>query len=129
MVWPEPSNTEGTRKVYLELLHINPIQVNLSFVTVPAKDEVYAFRTLSAGHTNRPPYIYREENPVRWAIGALGVGIKIPNIDNAPIRLNALILQHPFATQKDLMQRVAAYYQQQAILEVLLLLFLSRERG
>jgi len=49
MVWPEPSNTEGTRKVYLELLHINPIQVNLSFVTVPAKDEVYGFRNTVRG--------------------------------------------------------------------------------
>jgi hypothetical protein len=63
------------------------------------------------------PPSYRE-NPVRWAFGVLGFGIKIPDIDRAPIRLNYLDIHHPFATSNELVQRISSHYMRQAIREV-----------
>lgn len=93
-----PTSTVEAKKLYFERLTINPIALHVTLMTTP----------------NTPA---DEENPVRWAFGVLGFGIKIPDIDRAPIRLNYLDIHHPFATSNELVQRISSHYMRQAIRE------------
>jgi len=43
--------------------------------------------------------------------------ITIPDIDSAPIKLNALVLKHPFSTRADLITRISNHYYRQILLE------------
>ncbi|KAL6077052.1 Vacuolar Protein [Balamuthia mandrillaris] len=95
MICPLPSTTDTSRMLYFEFFHINPLQVNITLVTLT----------------------FHKDNPVRLAFGALGLGIKLPNIEGAPIRLNSLILRHPFTTQEELIERISAHYVRQAIIQ------------
>lgn len=46
----------------------------------------------------------------------LGAAVgKIPNIENAPLKLNALLIEHPFATPEQLADRITKHYVVQAI--------------
>ena len=52
-------------------------------------------------------------NPMFAAMKALGV--VITNIDKAPIELNALVLERPFATQQELISSVRKHYKMQLV--------------
>lgn len=46
-----------------------------------------------------------------WAIPSLAM--HVPDLDNAPVRLNALMIEHAFGTSGDLSRRVTKYYTRQ----------------
>lgn len=46
-----------------------------------------------------------------WAIPSLAM--HVPDLDNAPVRLNALMIEHAFGTGGDLTRRVSKYYTRQ----------------
>ncbi len=41
------------------------------------------------------------------------LSMHVPDLDNAPIRLNALIIEHAFGTSNDVTRRVSNYYTRQ----------------
>lgn len=51
------------------------------------------------------------------------LGDTFANLDNAPIRLNALIIQEAFCEMSDLQSRIQTHYTRQVIQEVSLLTF------
>ena len=91
--------------VYFEKLEIHSVKMNISLYTPPyrEKDDEYAIYKL---------------------IG--GIVPAVPNIDSAPLKLNALvnsagqchqfqILEHPFTTADDLFSRISSHYVTQII--------------
>jgi len=44
--------------------------------------------------------------------------VTLANLDNAQISLNTLILQHPFSTQQELINRISKHYYLQLLREV-----------
>ena len=55
---------------------------------------------------------------VRTVFGA--VGVTLANLDNAQISLNALLLQHPFSTKQELINRISKHYYMQLLREVMI---------
>lgn len=89
-------------KMYFELLQLHPIQVNLSFFGTGA--------ILDRASTEGGGLSY---NPMFAAMKALGV--VITNIDRAPICLNALMLERPFASYPELVSSVRKHYKGQLV--------------
>lgn len=84
------------KKIYFESLNFNPIKINLSYATHPGNG--------------------RQETFLRTIVSAIGV--TLANLDGAQISLNALILDHPFATREELINRISKYYYWQALREL-----------
>jgi hypothetical protein len=89
----------AARKLYFELLHLNPIKVNLSFQMIKG---VGAF----------------VDNPLLRTV--LQTLVKtVANLDNAPLRFNALVLESVFSSQATLQSQIVAHYQSQGLREAL----------
>jgi len=80
--------------VYFDILHINPIRLNLSFET-------------TGGNTDL------EKNSI--LVKSLRAGGFLANIDGAPLRLNGLILKNPMCSQQELISRISQHYTRQAL--------------
>ncbi|PRP88859.1 hypothetical protein PROFUN_00327 [Planoprotostelium fungivorum] len=93
------SENEISRKMYFKLLVLNPIKLNLTFTML----------------SNEYPYIFRC-GVISYLITLLGD--TFANLDNAPIRLNALIIQEAFCEMSDLQSRIQTHYTRQVIQEV-----------
>lgn len=52
-----------------------------------------------------------QKSGVAWVIPSLTM--HVPDLDNAPVRLNALMIEHAFGTSGDLTRRVSKYYTRQ----------------
>jgi hypothetical protein len=88
-----------SRKIYFELLHLNPIKVNLSFQMIKG---VGAF----------------VDNPLLRTV--LQTVVKtVANLDNAPLRFNALVLESVFSSQATLQSQIVAHYRSQGLREAL----------
>lgn len=46
------------------------------------------------------------------------VGVTLANLDGAAITLNGLLLEHPFSTREQLLNRMSKHYSMQAIREL-----------
>lgn len=137
------SSTE-VRKVYFALLHIHPIEFDITYrsdvfqaraSSLLVRDassfksshssssflrEEYS-RTASAPASSgglprfdfdRPNMLEdAQKSGVAWAIPSLTM--HVPDLDNAPVRLNALMIEHAFGTSGDLTRRVSKYYTRQ----------------
>ncbi|EKX40689.1 hypothetical protein GUITHDRAFT_154054 [Guillardia theta CCMP2712] len=88
--------------MYFELLQLHPIVVNLSFYGTGA--------LMDRASTEGGGLSY---NPMFAAMKALGV--VVTNIDKAPICLNALVLERPFATSQELSSSIRKHYRTQLI--------------
>mmetsp|Transcript_45817 Transcript_45817/g.71794 ORF Transcript_45817/g.71794 Transcript_45817/m.71794 type:complete len:623 (-) Transcript_45817:24-1892(-) len=97
-------NTMADR-VYFEVLQLHPIVVNLSFYGTGAM--------MQRASTEGGGLSY---NPMFAAMKALGV--VVTNIDRAPIALNALALERPFATQQELLSVIRKHYRSQLITQL-----------
>lgn len=97
------SKSAGTaQKVYLELFQLHPILLTLSFHGTGA--------IMQRASTEGGGLTY---NPMFAAIKALGV--IVTSIDNAPIELNALVLERPFATAHELLSSIRKHYSTQMV--------------
>jgi hypothetical protein len=84
----------AVRRVYFELLHLHPFIVHLTFA--------------SGAALNEDPSVS----------GMLKtIGFTLANIDNAPLKLNALALEHMFGGRQLVGRKLAAHYTRQAIAE------------
>ncbi|CCH41516.1 Vacuolar protein sorting-associated protein [Wickerhamomyces ciferrii] len=95
IVLPEPVNGTGGSDIYFEALHIQPTQLNLSFVRT---ERINAEDKSSS------------QNPVMFFFNVLTMAIG--NINEAPIKLNALFLENIRVPTPVLVQSIQTHYGQ-----------------
>eukprot|EP00963_Diacronema_lutheri_P002289 scaffold153_cov347-Pavlova_lutheri.AAC.38 len=100
-----PQLMQGRRLWYVELLHIHPIKVNV---------------TVRTGHTLGPPPledvgIVQEKADAGFS--AL-TGFPILSISNAPVRLDALLVEHVFEQRSELVDKLHTHYRRQILVEI-----------
>ncbi|DBA00351.1 TPA: hypothetical protein N0F65_000536, partial [Lagenidium giganteum] len=136
------SNTEN-RKVYFALLHIHPIECDITYrsdvlqasstkATLREASNLVTLNSSKSHHGSEDPRrtasapagtmslsVFKmdgsesgdESQSSSWAIPSLSM--HIPDLDNAPVRLNALMIEHAFGTSGDLSRLVTKHYTRQ----------------
>ncbi|KAF3765567.1 vacuolar protein sorting-associated protein 13 [Cryphonectria parasitica EP155] len=98
---PEPSAQEAGQDIYFELLNIQPMQIDLSFVRterINAEDKT----------SSRNPLMFFF-NIMTMAMG---------NVNDAPLRMNALMLDNVRVSTPILIQNISNHYSQEALYQV-----------
>lgn len=90
------------KMMYFRLFHLNPIKINFTF-------------------TNKPGAVLNLPRNVGSSLIESLVGT-LANVDNAPLRFNALLLDNPFCTKSALVHMIMMHYTRQAVTEVLKLI-------
>ncbi|KAG4417512.1 hypothetical protein IFR04_009324 [Cadophora malorum] len=98
---PEPTQDQSGQDMYFELLNIQPMQLDLSFVRT---DRVNVEDKTSS------------RNPLMFFLNVLTMAIG--NINDAPVRLNALMLENARVSAAVLMQNMSNHYSQEALYQV-----------
>jgi len=101
---PEPRREEQGRDVYFELLHLQPIQLDLSFVRT---ERINAEDTLGS-------------NFMMFFINILTMSIG--NVNDAPIRLNALMLENARISVPALLTNIQNHYKQEVLRQIHIIL-------
>ncbi|EXJ82284.1 hypothetical protein A1O3_06097 [Capronia epimyces CBS 606.96] len=101
---PEPTREEQGQDVYFELLHLQPIQLDLSFVRT---ERINAEDTF----VNSPLMFF--VNVMTMSIG---------NVNDAPIKLNALMLENARISVPALMSNIQNHYTQEVLRQVHMIL-------
>lgn len=99
---PEPEEqVAGHDQVYIEILHLQPVALNISFMSTNHADvdDTESSRTLFF-------YIF---NVLTMVLG---------NVNDAPVRLNALVIENVRLSTSVLLQRMAYYYGQDFLFQV-----------
>jgi vacuolar protein sorting-associated protein 13A/C len=91
---------DTSRIIYFEIIHINPLKLNVSYYS-PERN----LQNLSE----------QERGQIELFVG--GIIDKIPNMENASIKLNSLLLEYPSGTQQEIVSRISSHYVTQAIRE------------
>lgn len=102
---PEPQQEEQGQDVYFELLHIQPAQLDLSFVRterINADDQM------------------QTSNPLMFFVNIMTMSIG--NVNDAPLRLNALMLENARVSVPALMANIQSHYTQECIRQVHIIL-------
>ncbi|KAK1948559.1 putative vacuolar protein sorting-associated protein 13C [Phytophthora citrophthora] len=125
------TSSSETRKVYFALLHIHPMDFDITFrsdvfqtSTTISLHEAASFKKakFSGSHADEmkrsssAPSLFSDSrnddsSSATWTIPSLTM--HVPDLDNAPVRLNALMIEHAFGTSGDLTRRVSKYYTRQ----------------
>jgi len=95
---------KSSNKVYFSVLYINPFLLNLTFTY--SNFPRHRKRSIQSSGTNVVANI------------SSAIGITIANVDNAPIYLNALLLENAFHKQSEILRRIMKHYKRQAIMGV-----------
>lgn len=98
---PEPTQDQGGQDIYFELLNIQPMQLDLSFVRT---DRVNVEDKTSS------------RNPLMFFLNVLTMAIG--NINDAPVRMNALMLENARVSSAVLIQNISNHYSQEALYQV-----------
>ncbi|KAK9477512.1 hypothetical protein V1514DRAFT_282762 [Lipomyces japonicus] len=98
---PEPVRATAGRDVYFEVLHIQPAQMDLSFV-----------RTERVNVEDKTS----SQNAIMFFLNVLTMAIG--NINDAPVQLNALLLENARVSLPMLAQLMATHYGQQFLFQV-----------
>jgi vacuolar protein sorting-associated protein 13A/C len=98
---PEPKQQQHGQDIYFELLNIQPMQLDLSFV-----------RTERVNVEDKTS----SRNPLMFFLNVLTMAIG--NINDAPVRLNALMLENARVSAAVLIQNVSNHYSQEALYQV-----------
>jgi vacuolar protein sorting-associated protein 13A/C len=101
---PEPKKEQQGQDVYFELLHIQPMQLDLSFVRT---ERVNAEETLT-------------NNPMMFFVNVMTMSIG--NVNDAPVRLNALILENARISIPALINNMRDHYTQEFIRQIHIIL-------
>jgi vacuolar protein sorting-associated protein 13A/C len=101
---PEPTKEEQGQDIYFELLHLQPIQLDLSFVrTERINAEADNDETLIA-------------NPFMFIVNVMTMSIG--NVNDAPIKLNALLLENARISVPALIANIRSHYTQEVLRQV-----------
>ena len=98
---PEPKQEESGQNMYFEVLSIQPMQIDLSFMRtqrINAEDQ-------SASR-----------NPIMFFVNVMTM--TLGNINDAPIRFNALILDNVRVTTAILIQNIMGHYSQEVMYQI-----------
>ncbi|KAF2203968.1 vacuolar protein sorting-associated protein-like protein vps13 [Delitschia confertaspora ATCC 74209] len=98
---PEPQVEQNGQDVYFELLHLQPMQIDLSFVRT---ERINAEDTTSSS------------NPLMFAVNVLTMSIG--NVNDAPIRYNALMLENARVSTEALLNNIKSHYVQESLRQV-----------
>ncbi|KAJ1653989.1 Vacuolar protein sorting-associated protein 13 [Dispira simplex] len=99
---PDPSIPEDQVQLYFEILHIQPLKFNLSFVRTQRINQ-----ELDPWNTQNPLMVL--SNAFTMAVG---------NVNDAPIKLNALVIENVRANTGMLLDRFARHYGQEALYQI-----------
>ena len=98
---PEPKQDQQGQDFYFELLHIQPAQLDLSFV-----------RTERVNVEDKTS----SRNPLMFFLNVLTMAIG--NINDAPVRLNALLLDNARVSLPVLTQHIQSHYSQEFLYQI-----------
>lgn len=98
---PEPKQEQSGQDVYFELLHLQPMQFDLSFVRT---ERINAEDTMSSS------------NPFMFAVNVLTMSIG--NVNDAPVRYNALLLENARESVGTLINNIRSHYVQESLRQV-----------
>jgi len=101
---PEPKKEHQGQDVYFELLNIQPMQLDLSFVRT---ERINAEDTLI-------------NNPMMFFVNVMTMSIG--NVNDAPVRLNALILENARISIPALINNMTNHYKQEFIRQIHIIL-------
>lgn len=99
---PEPKHEQSGQDIYFELLHLQPMQFDLSFVRT---ERINAEDTGSSS-----------SNPFMFAVNVLTMSIG--NVNDAPIRYNALLLENARVSVATLIANIQNHYVQESLRQV-----------
>lgn len=94
----DPSDSDKSTTVYFDEFKLHPIKVNLTFKLT---------HTESDSLTKNPLFLILNN-----------IGITLANVDDAPLKLNSLILKHPFMTTDQLLDRIKKHYTTAVLSEI-----------
>ena len=97
---PEPTREEQGQDIYFELLHLQPMQLDLSFVRT---ERINAEDTMSS-------------NPLMFFVNVMTMSIG--NVNDAPIRLNALMLENARLPVAALISNIQSFYTQEVLRQI-----------
>jgi vacuolar protein sorting-associated protein 13A/C len=98
---PEPKYEENRQDVYFELLHLQPMQLDISFMRterVNAEDKL------------------QPSNPLMFFVNVMTMSIG--NVNDAPVRLNALMLENARVSVPLLISNMRKHYTQEFLRQV-----------
>ena len=98
---PEPKREQSGQDIYFELLNIQPMQLDLSFV-----------RTERVNVEDKTS----SRNPLMFFLNVLTMAIG--NINDAPVKMNALMLENARVSAAVLVQNISNHYSQEALYQV-----------
>ncbi|KAF2789276.1 vacuolar protein sorting-associated protein 13 [Melanomma pulvis-pyrius CBS 109.77] len=98
---PEPQLEQSGQDVYFELLHLQPMQIDLSFVRT---ERINAEDTMTS------------TNPLMFAVNVLTMSIG--NVNDAPVRYNALLLENARVSSDALISNIKNHYVQESLRQV-----------
>ncbi|KAI5864116.1 vacuolar protein sorting-associated protein 13 [Durotheca rogersii] len=98
---PEPKQEQSGQDIYFEVLNIQPMQVDLSFM-----------RTERVNVEDKTS----SRNPIMFFVNVMTMAIG--NVNDAPIRLNALLLENARVSIPILTQNISNHYSQEVLYQV-----------
>ena len=98
---PEPRRDEQGQDVYFELLHLQPIQIDLSFVRT---ERINAEDTMAIN------------NPFMFAVNVMTMSLG--NVNDAPLRYNALMLENARISPGLLIANIQSHFVQESLRQV-----------
>ncbi|KAJ8612728.1 hypothetical protein MRB53_037304 [Persea americana] len=98
---PEPAKDDGGQDVYFELLHLQPVQIDISFVRT---ERINAEDTMAV------------DSPLMFAVNVLTMSLG--NVNDAPLRYNALMLENARTSPAALMANIQNHYTQESLRQV-----------
>ena len=102
---PEPKQEEQGQDVYFELLHLQPAQIDISFVRT---ERINAEDTMQTS------------NPIMFFVNIMTMSLG--NVNDAPVKLNALMLENARISVPALMANVQSHYTQEVIRQMHIIL-------
>ncbi|SPJ86701.1 related to vacuolar protein sorting-associated protein VPS13 [Fusarium torulosum] len=98
---PKPSGEPVGQDIYFEVLNIQPMQLNLSFM-----------RTERVNAEDKPS----SRNPIMFFLNVMTMAVG--NVNDAPLRFNALILDNVRVTTAVLIQNFSSHYSQEVMYQI-----------
>ncbi|KAI1419606.1 hypothetical protein F5Y12DRAFT_231448 [Xylaria sp. FL1777] len=98
---PEPKQEQSGQDIYFEVLNIQPMQLDLSFM-----------RTERVNIEDKTS----SRNPIMFFVNVMTMAIG--NVNDAPIRLNALLLENARVSIPILTQNISNHYSQEVLFQV-----------
>ena len=102
---PEPTKEHHGQDVYFELLHLQPMQLDLSFVRTERVNVEDTFQS---------------SNPIMFLVNVMTMSIG--NVNDAPVRLNALMIENARITIPALLANIQSHYTQEFLRQVHIIL-------